>query len=151
MNTESVTRAGEGEHQPGDDLTFLQPSSGPFNRFWDALPPGMKSGRGACVKAFPEAIYAIMARRGMSDTGAENYLVERTAKFAKSPKGRDAEFRWSPLTFLKDGHYDDSDESWQGAPRAAGAVASGNGKSAEQVRQQSSLDLLEAFAGLDAG
>ena len=150
-NTESVTRAGEDWHQLGDDLTFLQPSSEPFNRFWDALPPGMKSGRAACAKAFPEAIHAIMARRGMSDTGAENYLVERTAKFAKSPKGRDAEFRWSPLTFLKDGHYDDSDESWAAKPQRSADAGRHHGATAEQVRLQSSLSVLEAFAGLDAG
>jgi hypothetical protein len=150
-NTESVTRAGEDWHQLGDDLTFLQPSSEPFNRFWDALPPGMKSGRAACAKAFPEAIHAIMARHGMSDTGAENYLVERTAKFAKSPKGRDAEFRWSPLTFLKDGHYDDSDESWAAKPQRSADAGRHHGATAEQVRLQSSLSVLEAFAGLDAG
>jgi hypothetical protein len=149
-NTESVTRVHEGQSQPGDDLTFLQPPSGPFNRFWDALPPGMKSGRQACVKAFPDAIHAIMARHGMSDTVAENYLVGRTSKFAKSPKGQNAEFRWSPFTFLKDGHYDDSDESWQSATRAAGSGAQSNGKSAEQLRQQSSLSVLAAFASLDA-
>jgi hypothetical protein len=151
MNTESVTRVHEGQSQPGDDLTFLQPSSGPFNRFWDALPAGMKSGRQACVKAFPDAIHAIMARHGMSDTGAENYLVDRTRHFARMPRGQNPEFRWSPLTFLRDGHYDDSDESWQSAPRAAGSGAPGNGRSAEQLRQQSSLSVLEAFANLDAG
>jgi hypothetical protein len=149
-NTESVTRAGEDQRQLGDDLTFLHPSSEPFNRFWDALPPGMKSGRQACVKAFPEAIRAIIERHGMSDTGAENYLVDRTRHFAKMPRGQNPEFRWSPLTFLRDGHYDDSDESWQSAPRAAGSGASGNGKSAEQIRQQSSLSVLAAFANLDA-
>ena len=148
-NTESVTRAGEDEHQPGDDLTFLQPSSEPFNRFWDALPPGMKSGRTACAKAFPDAIHAIMVRHGMSDTGAENYLVEKTAKFAKSPKGRDAEFRWSPLTFLRDGHYDDSDESWAAKPQRSADAGRNHGASAEQVRQQSSIELLKAFAGIE--
>jgi len=151
MNTESVTRAGEDQNQTGGDLTFLQPSAGPFNHFWDALPPGMKSGRQACVKAFPEAICAIMARHGMSDTGAENYLVERTARFAKSPKGRDAEFRWSPLTFLKDGHYDDSDESWHAKQQRSADASRHLGATAEQVRLQSSLSVLEAFAGLDAG
>ncbi len=150
-NSESITRAGEGQSQPGDDLTFLQSSSGPFNRFWDALPPGMKSGRQACVKAFPDAIHAIMARHGMSDTGAENYLVDRTRHFAKMPRGQSPEFRWSPLTFLRDGHYDDSDESWQSTPRAAGSGASGNGKSAEQLRRQTSYELLAAFAATEQG
>lgn len=148
-NTESVTRAGEDQRQPGDDLTFLQPSAGPFNRFWDALPLGMKSGRQACVKAFPDAIHAIMARHGMSDTGAENYLVERTARFAKSPKGRDAEFRWSPLTFLKDGHYDDSDESWAAKQQRSANAGRNHGASAEQVRKQTSYELLAAFAATE--
>jgi len=148
MNTESVTRTREDGHQPGDDLTFLQPSSGPFNRFWDALPPGMKSGRQACVKAFPDAIHAIMARHGMSDTGAENYLVDRTTHFAKMPRGQNSEFRWSPLTFLRDGHYDDSDESWAERASSSSRVRSlpSNG---EQVRKQNSLDLLQAYANLE--
>jgi hypothetical protein len=112
----------------------------------------MKSGRAACVKAFPEAIHAIMARHGMSDTGAENYLVERTARFAKSPKGRDAEFRWSPLTFLRDGHYDDSDESWAAKSQQRSADAGRHhGATAEQVRLQSSLELLAAFSEIDEG
>jgi len=151
-NAESVTRAGEENRQSGDDLTFLQPSSDSFNRFWDALPPGMRSGRQACVKAFPDAIHAIMARHGMSDTGAENYLVDRTRHFAGMPRGQNPEFRWSPLTFLRDGHYDDSDESWAAKSQQRSAHASRHhAATAEQVRLQSSLSVLEAFANLDAG
>ena len=142
-NTESVTRTHE-----ADDLTFLTPPSKPFNRFWDALPPGMKSGQAACVKAYPDAIHAIMAGHGIEEADAIEHLVNRTKQFAKSPKGRDAEFRWSPLTFLKDGHYDDSDEAWAAKPARANKAPAG-GQSAEQVRKQTSLNLLQAYAGLE--
>ena len=145
-NTESVTRTHE-----ADDLTFLTPPSKPFNRFWDALPDGMKSGQAACVKAFPDAIYAIMASHGIEEADAIEHLVNRTKKFAKSPKGQDAEYRWSPLTFLKDGHYDDSDEAWAAKPARANRSAPAGGQSAEQVRKQNSFDLLAAFAATDEG
>ena len=142
-NTESVTRTHE-----ADDLTFLTPPCRPFNRFWDALPPGMKSGQAACLKAYPDAIHAIMAGHGIEEADAIEHLVNRTKQFAKSPKGRDAEFRWSPLTFLKDGHYDDSDEAWAAKPARANKAPAG-GQSAEQVRKQTSLNLLQAYAGLE--
>lgn len=144
MNTDSVTRTHE-----ADDLTFLTPPSTSFNRFWDALPEGMKSGQVSCLKAFPDAIYAIMAGHGIEEADAIEHLVKRTKQFAKSPKGRDAEFRWSPLTFLKDGHYDDSDESWAAKPARANRTTPAGGQSAEQLRKQTSLDLLQAYAGLE--
>ena len=146
MNTESVTRTHE-----ADDLTFLTPPSKPFNRFWDALPDGMKSGQVSCVKAFPDAIYAIMAGHGIEEAYAIEHLVNRTKQFAKSPKGRDVEFRWSPLTFLKDGHYDDSDESWAARPARANKSIPGGGQSLEQIRKQKSFNLLAAFAATDEG
>jgi hypothetical protein len=149
MNTESVTRAGEDDRQPGDDLTFLTLSSDSFNRFWDALPPGMKSGRQACVKAFPDAIYAIMEGQRIDEVIAVEHLVERTKRFAKSPKGRDPEFRWSPFTFLRDGHYDDSDESWAAKSQRPANASRNNGASAEQVRKQTSYELLAAFAATE--
>jgi hypothetical protein len=145
-NTESVTRAGEDDRHLGDDLTFLQPSSDSFNRFWDTLPPGMKSGRQACVKAFPDAIYAIMEGKRIDEVAAVEHLVERTKRFAKSPKGRDSEFRWSPLTFLRDGHYDDSDESWAAKTQRPANASRNGGASSEQVRKQTSYELLAAFA-----
>ena len=144
---QSVTR----EEESGDDLTFLTPPSKPFNRFWDALPDGMKSGQVSCVKAFPDAIYAIMASHGIEEADAIEHLVNRTKKFAKSPRGRDAEFRWSPLTFLKDGHYDDSDEAWAAKPARANRSTPAGSQSAEQVRKQTSFDLLAAFAATDEG
>ena len=145
-NTESVTRTHE-----ADDLTFLTPPSKPFNRFWDALPDGMKSGQAACVKAYPDAIHAIMAGHGIEEANAIEHLVNRTKQFAKSPKGQDAEFRWSPLTFLKDGHYDDSDEAWAAKPARTNRSAPAGGQSAEQTRKQNSFDLLAAFAATDEG
>ena len=144
---QSVTR----EEEAGDDLTFLTPPSKPFNRFWDALPDGMKSGQVSCVKAFPDAIYAIMAGHGIEEADAVEHLVNRTKKFAKSPKGQDAEYRWSPLTFLKDGHYDDSDEAWAAKPKRSADASRNNGASSEQIRKQTSFNRLAAFAATDEG
>lgn len=148
-NTVIPSRTHEAEISAGDDLTFLTPPSASFKRFWDALPAGMRSGSSACVKSFPDAICAIMAGHSMDEASAIEYLVNRTKQFSGSPRGRDAEFRWSPLTFLKDGHYDDSDESWAAKPTRSATAGGHHGVSAEQARKRNSFEVLAAFAATE--
>ncbi len=96
-----------------DDLTFLRPPDEVFDRWWNALPVGMRSGRAACWDFWPKVMVQIQTKIKCSEADAALHLIQRTELFANSPRGKTEEFRWSPITFLKDGHYDDSLESWE--------------------------------------
>lgn len=97
----------------GDDLTFLRPPDAEFRRWWSVLPEGMRSAVDACWRIWPHVLATIQTNHPLDEPGAVDHLIHRTKLFAQSPKGRTPEFRWNPLTFLKDGHYDDSVESWE--------------------------------------
>ena len=93
--------------------TFLQPPSTEFLKWWELLPPGMKSGQDDCWRYWPTAIGSIMAKHGLDWSMAVGHLIHRTSMFATSDKGKSDEFRWSAKTFLEDGHYDDDPKSWE--------------------------------------
>ena len=97
----------------GDDLTFLRGFSKEFLRWWDVLPMGMRSGQKACWEIWPKVIVDIQSKLPVGEADAIQHLIDRTRLFASSPRGKCNEYRWSPLTFLKDGHYDDTVESWE--------------------------------------
>ncbi len=97
--------------QSGDDLTFLGPSDD-FKRWWACLPAGMQSGQTACWNEWPGVLVQIQTIQPGSEADAIEYLIERTKLFAKSPRGKNEKFRWSPLNFLKEGHFNDNEEAW---------------------------------------
>ncbi|HEY0983539.1 hypothetical protein [Schlesneria sp.] len=96
-----------------DDLTFLTAPNNAFERWWNALPAKMQSGRKACWDYWPKAMVDIQMKIKCSEAEAAEHLIQRTELFVQSPRGKTEEFRWAPITFLKDGHYDDSVESWE--------------------------------------
>ena len=57
-----------------------------------------------------------------------NYLVERMASYAVSPRGK-GEFAWEPVAWLRDGHWADDDAAWQ--------ENRGNGESEDRVKPMS--------------
>ena len=105
-NTEILSRE-------ADNLTFLTSPSPQFLSWWNCLPEGMRSGQKACWKIWPEVIVEIQSKLPVDQHTAVMHLIQRTKLFAVSPRGKKPKYRWSPLTFLKDGHYDDSAESWE--------------------------------------
>jgi hypothetical protein len=97
--------------------TWLPGMSDEFLKWWEILPEGMRSGQKACWKIWPEVVVDVQAKLLCDEKIAVGHLIDRTRLFANSPRGKEAKYRWSPQTFLEDGHYDDSIESWEEATR----------------------------------
>ena len=108
-----TTNPEKASDKTGDDLTFLRGFSDEFLRWWECLPVGMRSGQKACWDLWPKVIVDIQTKLPVSESAAIQHLIDRTRLFATSPRGKCTDYRWSPLTFLKDGHYDDTVESWE--------------------------------------
>lgn len=93
--------------------TYLTSPSEDFQKWWKALPEGMRSGELDCWNYWSVAIESIMMKHGLDLQCAVGHLIHRTQMFARSDKGKSEEFRWSAKTFLEAGHYDDSPKSWE--------------------------------------
>jgi len=109
---EPLPLSGNG-NKTGDNLTFLTGFTPEFKRWWETLPPGMRSGQGSCQSIWPTAVVQVQTVHGIDESAAVDHLVHRTRMFATSPRGKNEKYRWSAETFLKAGHYDDDPAVWE--------------------------------------
>lgn len=129
--------------------TWLEGMSEDFKRWWEHLPEGMRSGQQACWDFWPEVLINIQAKICCNEAQAITHLIQRTQLFANSPRGKQAKFRWKPLTFLKEGHYDDSIESWEVTSESNGRKGKSGSANGGQDRIDRNLDVLQQFADGD--
>ena len=84
-----------------------------FDAFWALVPNGKKTGKRAAEKAYIQAVRRLCAERQCQAHVAAGWLRERLKAFYASPKGQgDITGRIHMSTWLNQGRYDDSDESW---------------------------------------
>ena len=92
---------------------FMTSPNEDFLEWWACLPEGMKSGQRACWEIWPETIVSIQETKKFTEPESIKHLIQRTKLFANSDRGKTAKYRWKPITFLQEGHYDDSVQSWE--------------------------------------
>lgn len=125
----SHSRARDGTDE---NLGFLEGFDEQFLTWWNTLPMGMRSGQQAVWKRWPNVLVEIQINHNFTKDEAISHLIERTKAFTASPRGQSSKYRWKPLTFLDEGHYDDAPEAWEepdggdrkntGKPRTAKAL-----------------------------
>jgi len=93
--------------------TWFEGPSQDFLRWWNTLPNGMRAGKRECWEKWPETLVDIQGHHDLPEDLAIEHLVTRTSLFARSPRGLQSKFRWSAITFLDAGHYDDDPAAWE--------------------------------------
>ena len=135
-NTELLTA-------PATDLSWIEGESKEFLEWWDVLPMGMRQGQRAAWALWPKILIEIQAKIRCQESEAVVHLIQRTRLFANSPRGKTEEYRWSPTTFLKDGHYDDAVESWERTPNGRAKTGGrGSGQRPKHVESTENDELL---------
>ena len=81
-----------------------------FEQFWTVVET--KVGKQRAERHYEKAVSTIADREADPHT----YLRERMVAYQQSDRFN-GEYAWEPCSWLRDGHYDDSDESWSSRSR----------------------------------
>lgn len=112
INSYSLASQNEPPDSTHGGTWFTKPDQH-FQAWWAALPDGMRTAERTCWESWEAIIFAIQSRHDLPRDLAIQRLIDRTKLFAKSPKGLQPKYRWSAITFLVDGHYDDDPSAWE--------------------------------------
>lgn len=98
---------------PGKHSDTGEPGySAAFELWWKSYPAIRRTQKRKAQAAWSRACKRVAKDRGMRQTEAQAFLLERSVDFAASPKGR-SQFAPNPAPWLNGACYDDEPEAWQ--------------------------------------
>jgi len=119
----------------GDDLTFLCGKDPNFVAWLNSYPEFKRIGSAKCLKIWPYAILEIQQEIGCDEAGAITHLMQRTALFAASWKGKSTRFCWNAATFLEESHWSDPVSAWDD-PDSEKTPAKSKMKSVDEINAE---------------